>query len=194
MSQEFQEAQKALYAKQCEECDVVITTALVPGKPAPKLVSKVRFEVMIDACLRANLMNFLFLDLLAKLNDQILNFVNIDIFVNQQDCYQLLHACDVDFWLEEFCLQAVVDRMKPGSVIVDLAAEAGGNFETTRPGELYKYNDVTHIGYTDLPSRLPTQSSTLYSNNISKLLLSMGQWYSKKYWQQFTVPFVKFVV
>ena len=42
MSQEFQEAQKALYAKQCEECDVVITTALVPGKPAPKLVSKVR--------------------------------------------------------------------------------------------------------------------------------------------------------
>lgn len=102
------------------------------------------------------------------------------IFVNQQDCYQLLHACDVDFWLEEFCLQAVVDRMKPGSVIVDLAAEAGGNFETTRPGELYKYNDVTHIGYTDLPSRLPTQSSTLYSNNISKLLLSMGQWYSKK--------------
>lgn len=93
MSQEFQEAQKALYAKQCEECDVVITTALVPGKPAPKLVSKVRFEVMIDACLRANLMNFLFLDLLAKLNDQILNFVNIDIFVNQQDCYQLLHAC-----------------------------------------------------------------------------------------------------
>lgn len=65
MSQEFQEAQKALYAKQCEECDVVITTALVPGKPAPKLVSKVRFEVMIDAC----------------------------FFVNQQDCYQLLHAC-----------------------------------------------------------------------------------------------------
>lgn len=83
--------------------------------------------------------------------------------------------------------------MKPGSVIVDLAAEAGGNFETTRPGELYKYNDVTHIGYTDLPSRLPTQSSTLYSNNISKLLLSMGQWYSKKYWQQFIVPFVKFL-
>ena len=64
--------------------------------------------------------------------------------------------------------------MKPGSVVVDLAAEAGGNIETTRPGELYKYNDVTHIGYTDLPSRLPTQSSTLYSNNISKLLLSFG--------------------
>ena len=64
--------------------------------------------------------------------------------------------------------------MKPGSVVVDLAAEAGGNIETTRAGELYKYNDVVHIGYTDLPSRLPTQSSTLYSNNIVKLLLSFG--------------------
>lgn len=65
--------------------------------------------------------------------------------------------------------------MKPGSVVVDLAAEAGGNIETTRPGELYIHNDVVHIGYTDLPSRLPTQASTLYANNISKLLLSMGQ-------------------
>ena len=71
--------------------------------------------------------------------------------------------------------QAMIDSMKPGSVVVDLAAEAGGNFETTRPGELYVYNDVTHIGYTDLPSRLPTQSSTLYANNISKLMLSFGQ-------------------
>ena len=69
----------------------------------------------------------------------------------------------------------MVDSMKPGSVIVDLAAEAGGNVETIKPGELYKYNDVTHIGYTDLPSRLPTQSSTLYGNNITKLLLSMGK-------------------
>ena len=65
--------------------------------------------------------------------------------------------------------------MKPGSVIVDLAAEAGGNVETTRPGELYSHNGVVHIGYTDLPSRLPTQSSTLYANNISKLLLSFGK-------------------
>ena len=69
----------------------------------------------------------------------------------------------------------MIDSMKPGSVVVDLAAEAGGNIETTKPGELYRYNDVTHIGYTDLPSRLPTQSSTLYSNNISKLLLSFGK-------------------
>lgn len=65
--------------------------------------------------------------------------------------------------------------MKPGSVVVDLAAEAGGNIETIKPGELSVYKDVVHIGYTDLPSRLPTQSSTLYSNNISKLFLSFGK-------------------
>lgn len=75
-------------------------------------------------------------------------------------------------------LQQMVESMKPGSVVVDLAAEAGGNIETIRPGELYKYNDVTHIGYTDLPSRLPTQSSTLYSNNISKLLFSFGEYHA----------------
>ena len=88
----------------------MITTALIPGKPAPKLISR-----------------------------------------------------------------AMVESMKPGSVIVDLAAEAGGNVETTKPGELSVYKDVIHIGYTDLPSRLPTQSSTLYANNISKFLLSIGQ-------------------
>lgn len=63
--------------------------------------------------------------------------------------------------------------MKPGSVVVDLASETGGNIETIRPGQVYVYNDVTHVGLTDLPSRLPTQSSTLYANNISKFLLSM---------------------
>merc|ERR1712223_163621 len=68
----------------------------------------------------------------------------------------------------------MIDDMKPGSVVVDLAAEAGGNIETIKPGEIYSYNDVTHIGLTDLPSRLPTQASTLYANNISKLLLSMA--------------------
>ena len=65
--------------------------------------------------------------------------------------------------------------MKQGSVVVDLAAEAGGNCEATRPGELIVKDGVTIIGYTDLPSRLPTQSSTLYSNNISKFLLSIGK-------------------
>lgn len=110
MSTEFQDAVKALYAKQCKEVDVIITTALIPGKKAPILITK-----------------------------------------------------------------EMIETMKPGSVVVDLAAEAGGNIETTKPGEVYKYNDVVHIGYTDLPSRLPTQSSTLYGNNITKLLLSMGE-------------------
>ena len=65
--------------------------------------------------------------------------------------------------------------MSAGSVIVDLAAEAGGNCEYTEPGKVVKTDSgAIVIGYTDLPSRLPTQSSTLYSNNISKFLLSMG--------------------
>ncbi|CAB4070387.1 NNT [Lepeophtheirus salmonis] len=71
-------------------------------------------------------------------------------------------------------IDILINDMKPGSVIVDLASEAGGNVvETTVPGELSVYNGVTHIGFTDLPSRLSTQASTLYGNNISKLLLSM---------------------
>lgn len=109
MSKEFIAAEMELFANQCKQVDVVISTALIPGQPAPKLISK-----------------------------------------------------------------EMIESMKDGSVVVDLAAEAGGNFETTRPGELYKYKGVTHIGYTDFPSRLPTQASTLYANNISKYLLSMG--------------------
>lgn len=70
--------------------------------------------------------------------------------------------------------------MKPGSVVVDLAAEAGGNIETTRVGEIYTYKDVVHIGLTDLPSKLPSQSSSLYSNNISKFLLTIGN--DKQFW------------
>ncbi|XP_076270072.1 NAD(P) transhydrogenase, mitochondrial-like [Rhynchophorus ferrugineus] len=110
MSKEFIQAEHDLFAKQCKEVDIIISTALIPGKRAPVLV------------LKEHIMN-----------------------------------------------------MKPGSVVVDLAAEAGGNIETTRPGEIYSFNDVTHIGITDFPSLLPTQSSTLYANNISKLLLSMGE-------------------
>lgn len=109
MSKEFIEAEMKLFKEQAREVDIIITTALIPGKPAPKLITK-----------------------------------------------------------------EMVAAMKPGSVIVDLAAEAGGNCEATIPGELASYKDVTIIGYTDLPSRLPTQSSTLYSNNITKLLLSMA--------------------
>ncbi|KAG7410520.1 NAD(P) transhydrogenase beta subunit-domain-containing protein [Fusarium sp. MPI-SDFR-AT-0072] len=109
MSKEFIEAEMKLFKDQAKEVDIIITTALIPGKPAPKLLK----------------------------ND-------------------------------------ILDVMKPGSVIVDLAAEAGGNCEATKKGELAVYNDVKIIGYTDLPSRLPTQSSTLYSNNITKFLLSMA--------------------
>lgn len=110
MSQEFIDAEMALFAKQCKEVDVVITTALIPGRKAPILI------------------------------------------------------------LEEH-----IKSMKPGSVVVDLAAESGGNIATTVPGQVKTIHDVVHIGYTDLPSRLPTQSSTLYANNISKFLLSMGE-------------------
>ena len=109
MSKEFIEAEMQLFHDQCKDVDIVISTALIPGKKAPILIKKY-----------------------------------------------------------------MVDDMKPGSVVVDLAAEAGGNIETTVPGEISVYNDVTHIGLTDLPSRLPTQSSTLYANNISKLMLSMA--------------------
>ncbi|KAK3116830.1 hypothetical protein LTR53_002394 [Teratosphaeriaceae sp. CCFEE 6253] len=109
MSKEFHEAEMRLFAKQCEEVDIVITTALIPGRPAPRLIT-----------------------------------------------------------------EEMVASMKPGSVVVDLAAENGGNCEPTVPGELIHHKGVTVIGYTDLPSRLPTQSSTLYSNNITKYLLSMS--------------------
>ncbi|KXX76089.1 NAD(P) transhydrogenase, mitochondrial [Madurella mycetomatis] len=109
MSKEFIEAEMKLFTEQAREVDIIITTALIPGKPAPKLITK-----------------------------------------------------------------AMIKIMKPGSVIVDLAAEAGGNCEKTEPGKLVTYKDVKIIGYTDFPSRLPTQSSTLYSNNITKFLLSMA--------------------
>jgi len=109
MSKEFIEAEMQLFHDQCKDVDIVISTALIPGKKAPILIKKY-----------------------------------------------------------------MIDDMKPGSVVVDLAAEAGGNIETIVPGEISVYNDVTHIGLTDLPSRLPTQSSTLYANNISKLMLSMS--------------------
>lgn len=69
----------------------------------------------------------------------------------------------------------MVAKMKSGSVTVDLAAESGGNIETTvRDQKIVTSNGVTCLGYTDLPSRLPTTSSSLYSNNISKFLLSVG--------------------
>ncbi len=104
MSEGFQLAQRAMYAKQAKEVDIIITTALIPGKPAPKLITA-----------------------------------------------------------------EMVRSMKPGSVIVDMAAEQGGNCELTEPGQAVVKHGVTIVGYTDLASRLSKQSSTLYSTNLFRL-------------------------
>jgi H+-translocating NAD(P) transhydrogenase subunit alpha len=108
MSPEFIAAEMKLFAQQATEVDIIITTALIPGKPAPKLITA-----------------------------------------------------------------EMVASMKPGSVIVDLAAEQGGNCELTEPNEVIQAHCVTIIGLTDLPSRLPTQSSRLYANNVANLLADM---------------------
>ena len=104
MSEGFQKAQRDMYAKEAKDADIIITTALIPGKPAPKLITA-----------------------------------------------------------------EMVTSMKPGSVIVDMAAEQGGNCELTEPGQAVVKHGVTIIGYTDLASRLAKQSSTLYSNNLLRL-------------------------
>ena len=109
MSDEFIAAEMALFAEQAKEVDIIVTTALIPGRPAPKLITT-----------------------------------------------------------------EMVKSMKNGSVIVDLAAEQGGNCELTVPHELsVTDNGVTIIGYSDLPSRLPTQSSQLYATNLRHLLTDM---------------------
>jgi H+-translocating NAD(P) transhydrogenase len=116
MSKEWHAAARAMLTKQCQEVDIVITTALIPGRQAPTMVTR---------------------DMVAK--------------------------------------------MKAGSITVDLAAEAGGNIETTVADQkIVTENGVTCIGYTDMPSRLATTSSNLYANNISKFLLSIGPHTSKE--------------
>jgi NAD(P) transhydrogenase subunit alpha len=109
MSKEFLDAEYALFRAQAKEVDIVITTALIPGKPAPKL------------------------------------------------------------WFTD-----MVELMKPGSVIVDLAAERGGNCELTRPGEVTVHKGVTIVGYTDLPSRMAHVASDLYGANLGHFLDEMG--------------------
>src|SRR5688572_24294710 len=104
MSEGFQKAQRAMYAQQAKDADIIITTALIPGKPAPKLISA-----------------------------------------------------------------DMVRSMKQGSVIVDMAAEQGGNCELTEPGQAVVRHGVTIIGYTDLASRLSRQSSTLYATNLFRV-------------------------
>jgi len=108
-SPEFREKQLALFREQAPEVDIVITTALIPGKPAPKL------------------------------------------------------------WLED-----MVQAMKPGSVIVDLAAEKGGNCDLTVPDQrIVTDNGVVVVGYTDFPSRMATQASLLYATNIRHMLTDL---------------------
>jgi len=105
MSDAFLRAEMALFAQQAMEVDIIITTALIPGKPAPKLIT-----------------------------------------------------------------QGMVESMKPGSVIVDLAAEQGGNCVLTEPGRVTHHKGVTIIGYTDLPSRMGSMASQLYGATVTALL------------------------
>jgi len=109
MSEEFIKAEMALFAQQATEVDIIITTALIPGKPAPELITA---------------------DMVAS--------------------------------------------MKPGSVIVDLAAEQGGNCALTEADQVVTKHGVTIIGYTDLPSRLAAQSSQLYATNLQHLVAEMS--------------------
>ena len=108
-SPEFQQKQLEKFREMAPEMDIVITTALIPGRPAPKL------------------------------------------------------------WTED-----MVKAMKAGSVVIDLAAERGGNCELTRPDEkIVTDNGVTIIGYTDFPSRMATQSSMLYATNIRHMMTDL---------------------
>lgn len=108
MSKAFLDAEFALFAQQAKEVDIIVTTALIPGKKAPELITK-----------------------------------------------------------------AMVETMKPGSIVVDMAAEQGGNCAYTQPGESVDINGVTILGYTDLTSRLATHASQLFSTNIVNLLSDM---------------------
>ncbi len=108
MSKEFIEAEMALFMEQAKEVDIIITTALIPGKPAPELIKGY-----------------------------------------------------------------MVEAMKDGSVIVDLAAEQGGNCKLSEAGIVKKVHGVSIIGYTDLPSRLAAQSSQLYGTNLRHLMTDM---------------------
>ena len=109
LTPEEQARQQAALEEQIPEFDVVVTTALVPGRPAPKLIPA-----------------------------------------------------------------AAVEKMRPGSVIVDLAAETGGNCELTEPGSEVERHGVTIVGFTDFPSRTPYHASQLYSRNVTALLLHLA--------------------
>jgi NAD(P) transhydrogenase subunit alpha len=108
MSKEFIDAEMALFAEQAKDVDIIVTTALIPGRPAPELIT-----------------------------------------------------------------EDMVKSMRDGSVIVDLAAAMGGNCKLTQADKVVVKHGVNIIGYTDLPSRLPTQASQLYSTNLRHLINDM---------------------
>ena len=110
MSDDFLKAEMALFAAQAMQVDIIVTTALIPGKPAPKLIT-----------------------------------------------------------------QGMVESMKPGSVIVDLASEQGGNCALTEPGQVVHHKGVTIIGYTDLPSRMASMSSQLYGACVTAFLEELSE-------------------
>jgi NAD(P) transhydrogenase subunit alpha len=109
LTPEEMQAQQAALEERIADFDAVITTAAVPGRPAPKIIPA-----------------------------------------------------------------SAVEAMRPGSVIVDLAAETGGNCELTEPGEVVVREDVTLVGLTNLPSTMPYHASTLYSRNVQALLLHLA--------------------
>ena len=109
MSKAFIAAEMALFAQQAKDVDIIITTALIPGKPAPRLIT-----------------------------------------------------------------QEMVESMRQGSVIIDMAAEQGGNCALTHPNDVYVHQGVTIVGFTDFPSRMANISSQLYSTNLCHLLKDMG--------------------
>lgn len=108
MSKEFIDAEMAMFREQCKEIDIIVTTALIPGRPAPELITT-----------------------------------------------------------------DMVESMKSGSVIVDLAAEQGGNCKLSEADKIVTHHGVKIIGYTDLPSRLATQSSQLYATNLRHMLTDL---------------------
>lgn len=109
MSKEFLDAEMKLFAQQAMEVDIIITTALIPGKPAPRLITA-----------------------------------------------------------------GMVESMREGSVIVDMAAQQGGNCALTKADELVIHKGVRIVGYTDLPSRMAIQTSWLYASTLVNMLDEMG--------------------
>ena len=105
MSDAYKKKQAALIADHVKNQDIVITTALIPGRPAPKLISK-----------------------------------------------------------------AMIESMRPGSIIVDLAAERGGNAELTKPGEIAEHKGVRIFGLLNLPGQVPVNASSLYARNLQAFL------------------------